>query len=117
MTAFLLLDKLAEVAGSPLLQDRINLVFSGARSEDESFIRLIRDLCFGFRMRLNKNHRLIVELEALAKRGDALRSLDYLREMVVHDSRTLGVLEQLLAGTHVGMWLKDGYVADMQQME
>nr|GFB44357.1 hypothetical protein [Tanacetum cinerariifolium] len=47
---------------------------------------------------------------------DALRSLDYLREMVVRDSRTLGVLEQLLVGDHVGMRLKDGYVADMQKM-
>ncbi|GJY58828.1 hypothetical protein Tco_0458720 [Tanacetum coccineum] len=75
------LDKLAEVAGSSRLQDRMNLVFSRART------------------------------------GDALRSLDYLREMVVRDSGTLGVLEQLLAGAHVGMLLKDGYVADMQQME
>nr|GEW46732.1 hypothetical protein [Tanacetum cinerariifolium] len=106
-----------EVAGSPRLQDRINLMFSRARSEDESFIGLMRDLCFGFRMRLNKNHRLIAELEALGKHGDALRYLDYLREMVVRDSGTLRVLEQLLAGAHVGMQLKDGYVADMQQME
>ncbi|GKC36940.1 hypothetical protein Tco_1049324 [Tanacetum coccineum] len=95
----------------------MNLVFSGARSEDESFIGLMRDLCFGFRMRLNKNRRLIAELEALGQRGDALRCLDYLREMVVHDSGTLGVLEQLLASAHVGICLKDGYVADMQQME
>nr|GEY41336.1 hypothetical protein [Tanacetum cinerariifolium] len=106
-----------EVAGSSHLQDRINLVFSGARSEGESFIRLMRDICFTFRMRLNKNHRLIAKLEALGQRRDVLRSLDYLREMVVRDCRTLGVLEQLLAGAHVGMRLKYGYVADMRQME
>ncbi|GJU15983.1 hypothetical protein Tco_1143949 [Tanacetum coccineum] len=114
---FFLLDKLAEVAGSSRLQDRMNLVFSGARSEDESFIELMRDLCFGFRIRLNKNRRLIAELEALGQWGDALRCLDYLREMVVRDFGTLEVLEQLLAGAHVRMRLKDGYVADMQQME
>ncbi|GKC34740.1 hypothetical protein Tco_1047124 [Tanacetum coccineum] len=74
MAAFLLLDKLAYFSR---LQDRMNLVFSGARSEDESFIR----------------------------------------EMVVRDSGMLGVLEQLLAGSHVGMPMKDGYVTDMQQME
>ncbi|GKD35872.1 hypothetical protein Tco_1251381, partial [Tanacetum coccineum] len=91
------LDKLAEVAGSSRLQDRMNLVFSGAR--------------------LNKNRRLIAELEALGQWGDALRCLDYLREMVVRDFGTLEVLEQLLAGAHVGMRLKDSYVADMQQME
>ncbi|GJT29714.1 hypothetical protein Tco_0909989 [Tanacetum coccineum] len=48
-------------------------------------------------------------LEALGQRGDALKSLDYLREMVVCDSGMLGVLEQLLAGSHVGMPMKDGY--------
>ncbi|GJU46020.1 hypothetical protein Tco_1203286 [Tanacetum coccineum] len=50
-------------------------------------------------------------------RRDALKSLDYLREMVVRDSGMLGVLEQPLAGSHVGMPMKDGYVTDMQQME
>ncbi|GJV14240.1 hypothetical protein Tco_1359563 [Tanacetum coccineum] len=55
--------------------------------------------------------------EFLGLRGDALRSLDYMREMVAHDSATLGVLEQLLAGNHVGMCLKAGYMADMEQTE
>nr|GEX47949.1 hypothetical protein [Tanacetum cinerariifolium] len=80
MAAFLLLDKLAEVAGSSHLQDRINFVFSRVCSE--------------------------AELEALGQQGDALRSFDYLREMVVRDSRTLGVLEQLSMGAHVGMRLE-----------
>nr|GEU66376.1 hypothetical protein [Tanacetum cinerariifolium] len=57
------------------------------------------------------------ELEALGQRGDALRSLDYMGEMVVRDSATLRVLEQLLASTHVGMRLKAGYVADMDEAE
>nr|GEX76606.1 hypothetical protein [Tanacetum cinerariifolium] len=73
--------------------DRMKLVFSGACSEDESFIELMRDLCFGFMMRLNKNRTLIAELEALGQHGDALRSLDYLRDMVVCHSRMLEVLE------------------------
>ncbi|GKD75793.1 hypothetical protein Tco_1334075 [Tanacetum coccineum] len=74
MAAFLILDKLTELANSSRLQDKM-------------------------------------------KRGDALRSLDYMREMVAHDSATLGVLEQLLAGNHVGMCLKAGYMADMEQTE
>ncbi|GKB85836.1 hypothetical protein Tco_0958108 [Tanacetum coccineum] len=80
-------------------------------------IGLMRDLSFGLRMSLNKNRRLIAELEALGHWGDALRYLDYLREMVSRDYGTLGVLEQLLAEAHVGMRLKDGYVADMEQSE
>ncbi|GKG54141.1 hypothetical protein Tco_0557664, partial [Tanacetum coccineum] len=44
----------------------------------------------------------------------ALRSLNYMREMVAHDSATLGDLEQLLASTHVEMRLKAGYVVDIE---
>ncbi|GKB61558.1 hypothetical protein Tco_0917744 [Tanacetum coccineum] len=115
--SFLLLDKLAKVADSPRLQDKMKWVFSRARSKDESFIGLMRDLCFGLRMSLHKNQRLIAELEALGQRVDALRSLDCLREIVARCSGTLGVLEQLLAGAHVGMRLKNGYVAKMEQSE
>ncbi|GKE34686.1 hypothetical protein Tco_1454008 [Tanacetum coccineum] len=45
------------------------------------------------------------------------RSLDYMREMVVRVSATLGGMEQLLDNTHVGMCLKAGYVADMDEVE
>ncbi|GJX86972.1 hypothetical protein Tco_0337746 [Tanacetum coccineum] len=117
MAPFFLLDKLAEVADSPRLQDKMKWVFSRARSDDEFFIGLMCDLCFGLRMSLHKNRRLITELEALGQRVDALRSLDCLREIVAHDSGTLGVLEQLLDRAHVGIRLKNGYVAEMEQSE
>nr|GEY98278.1 hypothetical protein [Tanacetum cinerariifolium] len=38
-------------------------------------------------------------------------------EVVARDSGKLGVLEQLLVGTHTGISLKDGYVADMDEKE
>ncbi|GJR76767.1 hypothetical protein Tco_0089132 [Tanacetum coccineum] len=85
MVALSILDKLGEIAESSRLQDKMKLVFSRAHSEDESFI------------------------------GDALKSLEYMREMVVRDSATLGVLEQLLASTYLEMRLKAGYVADMDE--
>nr|GFA70611.1 hypothetical protein [Tanacetum cinerariifolium] len=72
--------------------DKTKVVFSQARSADESFIELMRSLCSSLRLSLNKHRRLIAEMEALGQRGDALRSLDYMREMVVCDSATLGVL-------------------------
>ncbi|GKF76915.1 hypothetical protein Tco_0229385 [Tanacetum coccineum] len=93
MAAFLILDRLTEIVDSSRLQDKMKVVFSRARSEDESFIGLMRDLCSGLRLSLTKNRQLIAELEALGQRGDALRSLDYMREMVVRDSATLEVLE------------------------
>ncbi|GKE16372.1 hypothetical protein Tco_1423949 [Tanacetum coccineum] len=65
----------------------------------------------------SKNQRLITELEALREREDAVRCLDSMREIVARDSAKLGVLEQLLVGTHVGIGLKDSYVADMEENE
>ncbi|GJR57209.1 hypothetical protein Tco_1499371 [Tanacetum coccineum] len=117
MAALYILDKLTEIANSSRLQEKMKVVFSRARSEDESFIGLIRDLYSGLRLSLTKNQRLIVELEALGQRGDALKPLEYMREMVARNFATLGVLEQLLAGIHVGMRLKAGYVADMEETE
>ncbi|GJZ69576.1 hypothetical protein Tco_0633126 [Tanacetum coccineum] len=64
-----------------------------------------------------RHRRLIAELEALGQRGDALRALNYMREIVARDSAKLEVLEQLLACTHVGIPLKVGYVADMEEKE
>nr|GEX58343.1 hypothetical protein [Tanacetum cinerariifolium] len=106
-----------EIAESSRLQDKIKLVFSRAHIEDESFIGLMHDICSGLRLTRTKNRRLIVELEALGQRGDALQSLEYMREMVIYDSAMLGALEQLLASTHVGMRLKASYVTDMDEAE
>ncbi|GKE20611.1 hypothetical protein Tco_1432123, partial [Tanacetum coccineum] len=52
-------------------------------------------------------------LEDKIKRVDVLKPLEYMREMVARDSARVGVLEQLLAGAHVGMHLKAEYAADM----
>ncbi|GJZ09461.1 hypothetical protein Tco_0543744 [Tanacetum coccineum] len=93
MDAFFILDKLTKVAGSHRLQDKMKIVFTQTHSEDECFIGIMRDLCCG------------------------LRSLGYLREMVGHDSETLGVLEQLLAQAEVGWSLKAGYAEDMDKTE
>nr|GFA44281.1 hypothetical protein [Tanacetum cinerariifolium] len=87
MVAFFILDKLTEIAGSNRL------------------------LC------LSKNRRLIADLKALGHCTDAVRSLGYLREMVGRDSKTLGVLEQLLARAEVGSRLKAGYADGMEKTE
>ncbi|GJZ76469.1 hypothetical protein Tco_0641141 [Tanacetum coccineum] len=112
-----LLARLTKVVDSSRLQDKMKVWFIRARTEDESFVRLMCDLCFGLRMTLSKNQRLITDLEALGEWGDAVRSLEHMREIVAHDFGKLGVLEQLLVGTHVGIRLKDGYVADMEEKE
>nr|GFB52795.1 hypothetical protein [Tanacetum cinerariifolium] len=62
-----------------------------------------------------KDQRLVAELEALGQRTDTLKPLEYMREIVARDYARVGVLEQLLAGAHVGMRLKDGYAAEMEE--
>nr|GEU85164.1 hypothetical protein [Tanacetum cinerariifolium] len=57
------------------------------------------------------------ELEALGELGDAVSCLDHMREIVQRDSVKLVVSKQLLAGTQVGIGLKDSYVADMEENE
>ncbi|GJS47398.1 hypothetical protein Tco_0597519 [Tanacetum coccineum] len=69
------------------------------------------------RVTLSLNRRHIAELEALGQRGDTLKALKGLREIVARDVVKLGVLEQLLAATLVGIPLKAGYVADMEDKE
>ncbi|GJS94913.1 hypothetical protein Tco_0801881 [Tanacetum coccineum] len=95
----------------------MKVVFVRACSEDEPFAGLMRDLCFSLRISLSKKRRLVAELEALGERGDAARSLEHMREIVAHDSVTLGDLEQLLAHAQVEVSLKDGYGADMEEKE
>ncbi|GKB63658.1 hypothetical protein Tco_0919844 [Tanacetum coccineum] len=95
------------------LKDKIKVVFSRARDSDESFIDLLHELCSAIRVSITKDQRSIAELEALGQRVDVLNPLEYMREMVTWDSARVGVLEQLLAGAHVGMRLKAEYAADM----
>ncbi|GJV08198.1 hypothetical protein Tco_1345854 [Tanacetum coccineum] len=93
MAALYILDKLSEVDNSSQLEDKIKVVFSRARDSDESFIDLLRDLCSAIRMSITKDRR----------------------EMITRDFARVGVLEQLLAGAHVGMRLKAEYATDMAE--
>nr|GEX75396.1 hypothetical protein [Tanacetum cinerariifolium] len=113
MANLYILDKLSDVASSSWLEDKMKFVFSRARDSNESFIELWRELCSAIRVSITKDRRLIAELEALGQRADVLKSLEYMREMVAQDFTRVGILEQLLAGTHVGMRLKAEYAADM----
>nr|GEV60078.1 hypothetical protein [Tanacetum cinerariifolium] len=117
MAALYILDKLVEVANSSRVQDKIKDVFVQARGADESFIALMHDLCSALRVSIAKNRRLIAKLDDLGQPAEASKPLDYMKEMVVCNFATLGVLEQLLAGAHVGMRLKIIYVAAMEETE
>ncbi|GJU73734.1 hypothetical protein Tco_1265139 [Tanacetum coccineum] len=66
--------------------------FTRARTEDQAFVVLMRDVCL---------RRLIAELEALGEVGDAVTSLNHIREIVGREFTKLAVLEQLSASTDV----------------
>nr|GEU92407.1 hypothetical protein [Tanacetum cinerariifolium] len=55
------------------------------------------------------------EARIIRKAGDVVWCLDHMREIVARDFTKLKVLEQLLARTHVGICLKDSYVAGMEE--
>ncbi|GJT36563.1 hypothetical protein Tco_0926982 [Tanacetum coccineum] len=117
MATFEILDQLTKVADSSRLQDCMKVWFVQKRAEEKAFAGFLRDQCVGLRMTNSKNQMLIAKLEALGERGDVVRCLDHMREIVARDSVKLRVLEQLLVGTHVGIGLKDSYVADMEENE
>nr|GEW79584.1 hypothetical protein [Tanacetum cinerariifolium] len=90
MGPFLILDKLTEVIESSRLTDKMKVVFDQART-------------------------LTAELEALEEKEDVVRALESMKEIISRDSVTLADLEQLLARAQVGLGLKDGYLADVEE--
>ncbi|GJZ04098.1 hypothetical protein Tco_0537373 [Tanacetum coccineum] len=110
-------NQLTEVADSSRLQDRMKVWFVQKRAEEEAFAWFLCDRFACLRMSMSKDQRLISELKALGEWGDVVRCLDHVKEIVTRESTKLGVLKQLLAGTHVRLGLKDSYVADMKEKE
>ncbi|GJW53578.1 hypothetical protein Tco_0097663 [Tanacetum coccineum] len=81
MAALYILDKLSEVANSSWPEDKMKVMFSRAWDSDESFIDLLRKLCYAIWVSITKDRRLIVELEVLGQRADVLKPLEYMREI------------------------------------
>ncbi|GJT77423.1 hypothetical protein Tco_1044148 [Tanacetum coccineum] len=77
----------------------------------------MRPLSFRQRISLSKKHRLVAELEALGEREGAAKPFEHMKEIVARDTVTLGELETLLARSQVGVSLKAGFVADMEERE
>ncbi|GKD47382.1 hypothetical protein Tco_1272027 [Tanacetum coccineum] len=90
--------------------------------EDSWYPDLMAFICYFDKMKLwftraHTEEQSFSVMEALGQRGDALRALEGLREIVARDVVKLEVLEQLVACTRVGIPLKVGYVADMEDTE
>ncbi|GJY63436.1 hypothetical protein Tco_0464896 [Tanacetum coccineum] len=66
----------SDVAESPRLADKMKYVFGRSRGEDESFAKLMCDLCFTLRISLSKKRRLVAELEALGEREGAAKPFE-----------------------------------------
>ncbi|GJR36078.1 hypothetical protein Tco_1211762 [Tanacetum coccineum] len=86
--------------------DKMKFWFTRAHTKDEGLVRVLHDLSFEIRIIMHKSRRLLAELEALGERGDVVKILKAMREIVARDSTKLAILEQLLVGTHVAIRLK-----------
>nr|GEW78357.1 hypothetical protein [Tanacetum cinerariifolium] len=115
MGTFEILDELMEVVDSSRLNDRMRVWFVQVIAEEEAFARFLCDRCAGLRKNISKSQQLIVKFEALGEREDALTCLDLMREVVRRDSAKLAGLEQMLVGAHVGIRMKEGCVAKMNE--
>nr|GEU42612.1 hypothetical protein [Tanacetum cinerariifolium] len=98
-----------------IFKDKMKYVFGRSCGEDDSFAKLMHDLCLALRISLSKKRRLVAELEALGEREGAAKPLKHMRYIFACDDVTLGELETLLAHAQVGVSLKVGYVADMEE--
>ncbi|GKB85094.1 hypothetical protein Tco_0957366 [Tanacetum coccineum] len=107
--------QLGKVAESHRFPDKMKVAFDQARKEEASFAALMHELCCSLRVSLCKKRRLAAELEGLGEQGDAVKALENMKDIVTCDLVTLGDLEQLLARAQVGVDLKDGYVADLEE--
>ncbi|GJX43392.1 hypothetical protein Tco_0260068 [Tanacetum coccineum] len=110
-------ENLFAATGSPRLADKMKYVFGRSRGEDDSFAKLMRDLCLAMRISLSKKCRLVAELEALGEREGAAKPLEHMRDIVACNAVTLRELKTLLACAQVGVNLKASYVADMEENE
>nr|GEU80184.1 hypothetical protein [Tanacetum cinerariifolium] len=97
MGPFFILENLSAAVGSPRLVDKIKYVFGRSRGEDDSFAKLMHDICLALGILLSKKRRLVAELEALGEREGVTKSLEHMRDIVARDVVTLGELETLLA--------------------
>ncbi|GJU10277.1 hypothetical protein Tco_1132673 [Tanacetum coccineum] len=130
------IDDLIEFSGQTSVDGYMSFFKSQKIAETRGFINRMREEANTSRNLIGQLNALIAEMEALKDQGemlsphlrgadrrallfcrDALKALEGLREIVAHDVVKLGVLEQLLAATRVGIPLKAGYVADMEDKE
>ncbi|GJS88102.1 hypothetical protein Tco_0770738 [Tanacetum coccineum] len=65
--------------------------------------------------RLPDKMKVVFNQEGLKEHRDVVRAFENIKEIIAHDSMMLGDLEQLLAHAQVGVCLKDGYLADVEE--
>ncbi|GKD57953.1 hypothetical protein Tco_1291340 [Tanacetum coccineum] len=89
---------------------------SGMLMKEEEIVKLMEEKEMAD-LKLQDRIKVDSRTGSIGRARDAMRCLDHIRKIVARDSAKLGVLEQLLAGIHVGIGLKDSYVADMEENE
>ncbi|GJR52443.1 hypothetical protein Tco_1402964 [Tanacetum coccineum] len=80
-------------------------------TEEEGFLRFLRNRCDDLRRRSARSRVLIGEMEALEARGVAVVCLDCLKQTQARETDKLAALIEVLVETQAGIHEKEGHVA------
>ncbi|GJX71675.1 hypothetical protein Tco_0308846 [Tanacetum coccineum] len=111
MATFKVLDELMEITCSTELHKRMRFWFAQEITEEEGFLRFLRDRYDDLRRHRARLRVLIGEMEALGDRGVAVDSLDCLKQTQARETNKLVALIEVLAETQAGIHEKEGHVA------
>ena len=115
MAQFQLLDHLMNLSGSTNLHDKMRLWFVQQATEDSSFSNLLFVCCQHLRRVMNKNHIMMVDMEALGDRGVAVNCLEALRKTQSRHRAMLELLEDLLGQAQAGVHEEESNAVKMNE--
>nr|GEU63718.1 hypothetical protein [Tanacetum cinerariifolium] len=107
------LDELMEITGSTELHKRMRFWFVQEIAEEERLLNFFRDRCDDLRRKSARHRMLIREMEAFGERGEAVDSLECLKQTHAKETTTLAGLTDVMAETLAGIYEKEGHVARM----
>ncbi|GJU50741.1 hypothetical protein Tco_1220296 [Tanacetum coccineum] len=111
MGTFEVLDKLMAITGSTELYKRMWFWFVQEITEEEGFLKFLRDRCDDLRRRNARCRVLIGEMEALGARRVAIECLDCLKQTQARETDKLAALTEVLVETQAGIHEQEGHVA------
>lgn len=115
MAQFQILDHLAMLSGSSNLHDRMRLWFVLQSGEESALSNLLFVCCEHLRRVMAKNRIMMVDMEALSKRGVGMDCLEALRKTQNRHKVMLELLTDLLGQVNAGVHEEEGNAVKMNE--